>query len=121
MKSYHELNVWQHAYQFVKKIYIVTRQFPREELYVFTSQLRRSSLSIPSNIAEGYCRKTRKEYVQFLYIAFGSAHEVETQLRLAKDLGYLSQFTMEENTQLFEDIQTIQKMIYGMINKLSEK
>jgi four helix bundle protein len=80
LKNFKELNVWQKAYQLCLEIYRVTRKFPKEEIYGLTSQIRRSAVSIPSNIAEGYGRKTTGEYIQALYVAYGSNCELETQI-----------------------------------------
>ncbi len=90
MQSYKELLVWQQAMELVSAIYRATKMFPREELYGLTSQLRRSAVSVPSNIAEGQGRATRGEFIQFLGHARGSLFEVETQLLIAGHLGYLS-------------------------------
>jgi len=98
VKSYKELTAYQKAYQLVVLIYKMTSSFPKAELYGLTSQMRRSAVSIPSNMAEGYMRGS-KEYTQFLKIALGSAAELETQLSLSKDLGFcgdgiLTKFTV---------------------------
>jgi four helix bundle protein len=90
MTSYKELIVWKKAFALTLEIYKATRNFPKEEQYVLISQMRRSAISIPSNIAEGANRRTTKEYIQFLQVAYGSAAELETQLLLAKELNYLS-------------------------------
>ncbi len=79
LKNYKELKVWENAYKLCLDIYTVTKRFPKEEIYGLTSQIRRSAVSIPSNIAEGYGRKTTSEYMRFLYIAYGSVCELETQ------------------------------------------
>ena len=89
LKNFKELKVWQKAYQLCLEIYRVTKKFPREEIYGLTSQIRRSAVSVPSNIAEGYGRKTKGEYIQALYIAYGSNCELETQIMLSGDLGYI--------------------------------
>jgi len=89
LKNYKELNVWQKSYKLCLHIYKVTNRFPKDEMYGLTSQIRRSAVSIPSNIAEGYGRKTTLEYVRFLYIAYGSVCELETQAMLSVDLGYV--------------------------------
>ena len=78
LKNYKELNVWQQSYKLCLHIYKVTKCFPKDEMYGLTSQTRRSAVSIPSNIAEGYGRKTTLEYLRFLYIAYGSVCELET-------------------------------------------
>ena len=96
LKSYQELKVWEKAYQLCLKIYGLVKNFPVEERYGLSLQLRRSALSIPSNIAEGYGRKTKGEYIHHLYIAYGSWCELETQLLLAVDLGYIKKKEGEE-------------------------
>ena len=88
LRSYKELQIWKVSMDFVLEVYKLTDKFPSSELYGLTSQIRRSSVSIPSNIAEGSCRKNTKEYIQFLYISNGSLSEVETQLEIAHKLGY---------------------------------
>lgn len=84
IKSYRDLRVWQEGMNLAEACYRMTRSFPKEETYGMTSQIRRASSSIPANIAEGYGRKTRKEYIQFLYVAQGSLKELETHLLLAQ-------------------------------------
>lgn len=116
MATYKELIVWQKAYTLSLEIYKATKKFPKEELYGITNQLRRASISIPSNIAEGNVRNSRKEYLQFLYIALGSSAEIETQISIAKDLEYISLDTFLKLHSLIEEIM---KMINGIIKKLS--
>ena len=89
LKNYKELKVWQRSYQLCLEIYGITKGFPKEERYGLSSQIRRAAVSVPSNIAEGYGRKTTPEYIRFLYIAYGSNCELETQILLSKDLGIL--------------------------------
>ena len=89
-RSYRDLIAWQKAMRFVVEIYSVTQQFPREERYGITNQLRRAAVSVPSNIAEGQARFSQKEFHHFLSQARGSLVEVETQLLIARDLKYLS-------------------------------
>jgi four helix bundle protein len=98
LKNYKELKVWQKAYQLCITIYNITKHFPKEERYGLTSQIRRAAVSVPSNIAEGYGRKTTQEYMQSLYIAYGSHCELETQIMLSKDLCYIK-------TEDFRDLQ----------------
>jgi four helix bundle protein len=86
MNGYTDLIVWQKAFLLAEKIYLITEDFPAEERYGLTSQMRRAAVSIPSNIAEGYRRRHHQEWRQFVHIAFGSAAELETQLLLAKKL-----------------------------------
>ncbi|MFZ1720431.1 MAG: four helix bundle protein [Candidatus Moraniibacteriota bacterium] len=87
-QSYRDLIVWQKGMDLVVSVYILTKKFPREEIYALTSQMRRAAVSIPSNIAEGKCRKSKKEYIQFLRIAYASGAELETQIEIAKRLKY---------------------------------
>jgi four helix bundle protein len=102
LKSYKDLQIWKVSMEFVVEIYRLTEKFPNSELYGLTSQIRKSSVSIPSNIAEGSCRKSTREYIQFLYISNGSLSEVETQLEIAQKLGY------------FTNIEYFNKMIIYM-------
>jgi four helix bundle protein len=90
MKGHRDLEVWQKAMQFVTAIYRETAAFPRSEVYGLTNQLRRAAVSVPSNIAEGCGRSSKKEFAQFLCHARGSLLEVETQLEIAQNLSYLS-------------------------------
>ena len=83
VNSYQDLEVWKKSIDFVEQIYRLVKQLPKEETYALSDQMRRAAASIPSNIAEGANRKTTKEYIQFLYIALGSAAELETQLIIA--------------------------------------
>jgi four helix bundle protein len=91
MHNYHELKIWQESRNLVKNIYTLTAHFPKEEIYGLTSQIRRSVVSIPSNIAEGTGRNSDKEFQRFLDYAIGSLFELETQITLANDLNFLSQ------------------------------
>lgn len=113
IKSFKELIVWQRSIELVKEIYKITSRFPESELYGLVSQMRRASVAIPSNIAEGKKRKTRKNFLQFLRIADGSAAELETQVIIAKDLYSRIDFSKAE--QLLEEVQ---KMLITMIKKL---
>ncbi len=83
MKSHKELNVWKDAMQLASNIYQLTSNYPKDEIFGINSQMRRAAVSIPSNIAEGSARGSRKEYIRFLYIAAGSVSELETQLELS--------------------------------------
>ena len=118
LKNYKELKVWQKAYQLCIMIYKITKHFPREEKYGLTSQIRRSAVSVPSNIAEGYGRKTTQEYIQSLYIANGSHCELETQIMLSKDLGYIKP---EEVETLQRDIEEVERMLKALIKSLQNK
>ena len=115
IRSYKDLIVWQKSYELSLLIYKLTRNFPREESYGLSSQVRRSAVSIPSNIAEGYARQRRLEYIQFLQIAFGSGAELETQLSIAKDLKYIS---LEEFQKANDLLQEVMKMLNSLISKL---
>ena len=90
-EAFKKLKAWQAAYKMVLEIYKITEKFPKHEMYGMTSQIRRAAVSVSANIAEGYGRQHRKEYVQFLSIARGSLGEVETYILLAKDLGYINE------------------------------
>ncbi|HKI26794.1 MAG TPA: four helix bundle protein [Candidatus Sulfotelmatobacter sp.] len=89
-QSYRQLVAWQKAMEFVREIYRVTRAFPGDEIYGLTSQLRRAAVSVPSNIAEGQARYSRREFYRFLQIARGSVAEIETQIEIATSLDYLT-------------------------------
>ena len=117
MHKYKELKVWQKARVLVKEIYKVTPKFPKEEVYGLTSQIKRSCISIPSNIAEGAGRKSQNDFLRFLDIANGSAFELETQIILAFDLEFISK---KELDSIIDDVTEIQKMIYGLKNKLNK-
>jgi four helix bundle protein len=116
IKSFRDLEVWQYGIRLVKKIYLVTAKFPKEETYGLMSQMRRSAVSIPSNIAEGKGRQTRNEYIRFLYIASGSIAELETQIVIAKELSYID-IKMEEEL-IKEYLNPVTKMIKKLINSL---
>jgi len=90
MRGHRDLVAWQKAMKLVRDLYRVTREFPKEEIYGLTSRLRRAAVSVPSNLAEGHGRFSRKEFRQFIGRARGSLLEVETQLEIARDLGYLN-------------------------------
>lgn len=118
LKSYRELKVWEKSYRLCVKIYRVTRKFPLEEKYVLTSQIRKSALSIPSNIAEGYGRKTKADYVRILYIAYGSVCELDTQLLIAGDLNYIQK---NLGNDLNQDISEVEIMLIALIRSLEKK
>jgi len=112
-KSFKDLIVWQKSYKLVLEIYKMTRHFPKSEDYGLSQQLRRAAVSIPSNIAEGYGRKHKAEYNQFLSIAYGSLLELETQILLAKDLNYI---TKNENIEKL--IKEVGSMLYRMLHPI---
>ncbi|OGM04516.1 hypothetical protein A2715_01140 [Candidatus Woesebacteria bacterium RIFCSPHIGHO2_01_FULL_39_32] len=115
IKSYKNLIVWQKAFELSLLIYKITKGFPKEELYALTSQVRRAVISIPSNIAEGYCRQRKLEYIQFLQIAFASGAELETQLLIAKNLNYISAVDFNKANSLLEEVM---KMLNSLISKI---
>jgi len=93
IKSFRDLDVWNKGMEVVKEVYDVSRKFPREEMYGLTSQIRKCAISIPSNIAEGFQRKSRKEYKYFLSVALGSCAELETQVEISLMLDYINSET----------------------------
>lgn len=115
-ESFKQLIVWQKSIELTKEVYKITSQFPNSELYGLISQMRRSAVSIPSNIAEGHKRRNLGEYIQFLSIADASAAELETQIIIAKDL-YLKIKFLEAEAILEE----VQKMLHVIIKKLNAK
>lgn len=110
MHRFKQLEIWRQSRQFCTQIYLVTNDFPNEERFGLTTQLRRSSVSIPSNIAEGSSRKSNKDFARFLEIAIGSAYEIETQLLISNDLGFI---TEENLNPLLSKIDIITKMMYN--------
>ena len=115
-RKHHDLHVWQEARSLVKDIYTATKQFPRDEIYALTSQMRRAAVSVPSNISEGAARTSKKEFLQFLSIARGSLSELETQVILTTDLGYL-----ENNQPLLSRIDRTFSLLGGLINSIQKK
>lgn len=115
MRSHHRLEAWQEAMVLVKKVYSVTNSFPKEEIYGLTNQMRRCAVSIPSNIAEGAARDSNLEFVRFLTIARRSLSELETQLLIARDLGYSC------DDQILTQVDKIFALIGGLINSIKKK
>jgi four helix bundle protein len=113
MKGHHKLALWQKSVDYVTKIYRITEGFPKDELYALTSQMRRSAVSVPSNIAEGAARNSKREFRQFLSIAQGSVSELETQIIIAGKLGYIV-----EVDGLIAELDEISRMIIGLSRKL---
>src|SRR5687767_10278278 len=113
MRSHNNLDAWKRSIDFVVAVYRITDQFPKEEKFGLTSQLRRAAVSIPANIAEGAARRSPKEYLQYLYHAQGSASEVETELLIAFRLGFVPQPHYDE---LCKDLDGIGRMIMGIAN-----
>ncbi|OGD91892.1 hypothetical protein A3D81_00455 [Candidatus Curtissbacteria bacterium RIFCSPHIGHO2_02_FULL_40_17] len=116
IKSYEDLFVFQKADDLAVRIYEVTTAFPKHELYGLVSQMRRAAVSVPSNIVEGFTSHTRKEYVHFLRIAWGSLAELEYQIKFSKRIGYLKEKKVID--ELVERTTEIGKMLNGLISKL---
>ena len=108
-RGHYKLEAWKVSRQLVTAIYRLTQRFPKEELFGLTAQLRRSAVSIPSNIAEGAARTGSREFAQFLNIARGSLSELETQLFIAVDLGYAA-----SNDPIFQTVDLVSKLITGL-------
>lgn len=115
MKTFRDLLIWKKAMEMIVNIYEVTKRFPDDEKYGLVSQIRRSSISIPSNIAEGYGRNSKGDFSRFLQISMGALFEVQTQLEIAIKLGYLKE---EKYTELYEKSREIERMLSSFINSL---
>jgi four helix bundle protein len=111
MKAFRQLNVWEKSHQLALAIYQSTAKFPKEELYGLTSQIRRASMSIPTNIAEGCGRNSNAEFARFLQIAIGSAGETEYQLLLSHDLGFLNK---EQYDKLSIDVTEVKRRLASL-------
>lgn len=116
MKTHKDLDIWKLGIELVEEIYKITNKFPKEEIFCLTSQMRRSAISIPSNIAEGAARNSKKEFIQFLYISLGSLVELETQIIIAKKLGYI-----KENIDFIEVVEKLRRKLLNFIKYLKEK
>jgi four helix bundle protein len=115
IKSFKGLRVWQLGIEIVKEIYRLTENFPKKEVYGLTSEIRRSVISIPSNIAEGFRRYHNKEYRQFLFVALGSCAELETQIIIAKELSYINE---DDKVKVLEKNDHLSRMISNLIKKI---
>jgi len=116
IKSFKDLKIWQKGIHLVEEVYTVSRSFPKEEMYGLKSQLRRSAVSIPSNIAEGFARLHNREYRNFLYISLGSCAELTTQIIIASRLKYVEKIKADT---LLNEIEEISKMTMSLIKKLN--
>ena len=116
-KDFKELLVWQYAHQLTLEVYRITRQFPQEERFGLSNQLRRAAVSVESNIAEGSARNSSKDFLQFLFVARGSLAEVEVQLIIARDLNYI---TDEDFSQANEPRLSAMRLLQLLIKKVSE-
>jgi len=114
-EGFRSLTTWQKAYDLALEVYRITEKFPKQEQYGLSSQFRRAAISISANIAEGYERQHRKEYLQFLMVAKGSLGEVETYILFSKDLGYLS---AEQYKQIDDKRQEVGRLLRGLIKSL---
>lgn len=115
MRDFRQLRVWEDAHGLTLGIYWITKDFPKEELFALTNQMRRASSSIPTNIAEGCGRETRKDYAHFLQIALGSSFELDYQIFLAKDLKYIDE---KKYLELNDKVDKIKRQLAILIKKI---
>lgn len=115
LRSYKELKVWQRSFDLCKRVYRLSRSFPADERFGLVAQVRRATVSIPSNIAEGHSRDTTRDYLRFLWMAKGSLAEVETQLMLARELGFGN---TDETEAVLVELDEIGRMLKGLIRSL---
>ena len=115
INSFRDLAVWQKAMTLVERCHRASERFPRDERFGLTTQVRRAAVSIPSNIAEGFCRRGRASYVNHLSIALGSEAELETQIEIARRLGYL---LPADADVMIDDLQEVGRMLNGLITSL---
>ncbi|KAF2518451.1 four helix bundle protein [Flavobacterium salilacus subsp. salilacus] len=118
MRNFRNLIIWQKSMVLVTKLYQVTKEFPKDELFGLTSQIRRCSISIPSNIAEGCGRNTDNELLRFLNISSGSLFELQTQLEIANNIHYLEEAVFKE---LYDDTREVEIMLVSFIKKVKER
>lgn len=118
MSTFRDLLIWQKSMTLITQIYQSTNQFPKEEIFGLTSQIRRSAISIPSNIAEGFGRESKQDFLRYLNISIGSLFEFQTQLEIAKNINYLNE---NEFNNIFEDSREIERMLVSFIKKLKER
>jgi len=116
LKTHKDLEVWKQSIGLVDTIYLMTRSFPKEEIYGLTSQIRRAAVSVPSNVAEGAARRSSKEFIQFLHVALGSVSEVETQVIIAQRLNYV-----DDTSSIDEQIEAVRKLILGVVRYLKRQ
>lgn len=116
-RNYRDLVVWQKAIKLVKAVYLLTRQFPKTERFALTDQIRRAAVSVPSNIAEGQGRRSVNEFRHFLRVSLGSLAELDTQLTIGQELGYVGQCELDP---IHADIVEVRKMINGLLSSLRE-
>ena len=116
MIDYKKYNVWQKAHQLVLDMYVITATFPKTEQFNLISQINRAAVSVPTNIAEGCGRETQKELIRFLYIASGSAHELEYLILLSTDLKFIPK---EKSEKIISELTEIKKMLGALIRKIN--
>jgi len=116
--SHKDLEVWKKSLGLVTDIYRLTKNFPKDEVYGLIAQMKRAAVSIPSNIAEGASRNSGKEFIQFLYIALGSASELETQIIISRNLSYIDDSETKLN---LKQIESLKKMLNGLITYMKTK
>lgn len=117
-RAHTKLEVWKKAVELVTEIYRLTNKYPQSERYGLMSQMKRAAVSVPSNIAEGVARKTTNEYIQFVYMVRGSASELDTQIEISKNLGYIEE---EKYREIISELNRISRMLSGLIRALGEK
>lgn len=117
IKDYKDLIAWQKSYSLVLDVYRATKAFPDDEKYSLTLQARRSAVSIPSNIAEGYGRNSRQQYSYSLSVSLGSARELETQILIAHDIGFMDKKCRDALIQQIDDVSAL---LYSLIRSLDE-
>jgi four helix bundle protein len=117
IKSFTDLVAWKEAHALVLMIYKITKEFPKEEIFVLVAQMRRCAISISSNIAEGFSRKSKNEKTQFYHISLGSITELQNQLLISQDLNYISK---EEFTKIAEKTVEVSKLINGLVKSSSD-
>ncbi|HKA41756.1 MAG TPA: four helix bundle protein [Burkholderiales bacterium] len=115
-KGHHDLDAWKVARELVRRVYVLSRAFPRQEMFGLTSQMRRAAVSIPSNIAEGAARTGAREFGQFLNIARGSLSELETQLLIASDLAYI-----KPTDSIFNLVDRVSRLLTGLHKSVSRQ
>ena len=115
IKTYRDLIVWSKSIDFVTMVYELTRKYPKDELYGLTLQIRRCAISIPSNIAEGYGRRSTQDYIRFLQIAMGSLYEIQTQIQISLNLKFISQI---DYNSIYEKSRQIEIMLRLLIEKI---
>ena len=118
MSNFRNLLIWQKAMNLVTNTYSNTKEFPKEEIFGLTSQIRRCIISVPSNIAEGCGRDSNKEYLRFLNVSISSLFEFQTQLEIAKNINYIIE---KEYNNLYEDSRELERMLVSFINKIKER